>query len=262
MKQSQDPKKLPSAIENLEVLKEKFSTNKPLIFLDFDGTLAPIVENHEDAGMDNETKEIVKQLSENYAIAVVSGRGLSDVRNKVGLKDIYYAGSHGFEIAGPKNFEKDNEEAQKMLPVFDKVEEKLQEKLSAIKGVRFERKKFTLAIHYRQVSEEKISEFHSIIENVVSNYSNLHKGDGKKVVEIKPNIDWHKGKAVNFLRKELSTATNPFSIYLGDDTTDEDAFREMENGYGILVGEHGNDSYADYRVENITEVKRFLKELL
>ncbi|WP_272957464.1 trehalose-phosphatase [Zunongwangia profunda] len=262
MKTLQDPKQLDSAIKNLEEIQLKFSKNKPLIFLDFDGTLAPIVENHEDAGMDDETREIVKQLSNKYAIAVVSGRGLSDVRNKVGLPDIYYAGSHGFEIAGPNNFEKDNEEAKKMLPVFTQIEQTLRQELNKIDGVRFERKKFTLAIHYRQVAEEKISEFHNIIENVVENYPDLHKGDGKKVVEIKPNIDWHKGKAVNFLRKELSTHKNPFSIYLGDDTTDEDAFREMENGIGILVGEHGNDSYADYRIENIEEVKQFLSALL
>ncbi|SFB85591.1 trehalose 6-phosphate phosphatase [Zunongwangia mangrovi] len=262
MKTLQDPKQLDPAIENLEELQSKFSKNKPLIFLDFDGTLAPIVENHEDAGMDDETRKIVKKLSQKYAIAVVSGRGLSDVREKVGLTDIYYAGSHGFEIAGPNNFEKDNEEAEKMLPVFNEIEEKLQQKLKVIDGVRFERKKFTLAIHYRQVAEEKVSEFHKIIENEVENYPKLHKGDGKKVVEIKPNIDWHKGKAVNFLRKELSEEENPFSIYLGDDTTDEDAFREMENGIGILVGEHANDSYADYRVENIEEVKQFLNALL
>lgn len=262
MKHSQNPKQLASAIENLENLKAKFDQKKPLIFLDFDGTLAPIVENHEDAKMDEETREIVQQLSKKYAIAVVSGRGLSDVREKVGLLDIFYAGSHGFEIAGPNNFKKENEEAQKMLPIFDEVEEILQKKLSEINGVRFERKKFTLAIHYRQVAEKEVSKFHSLIENVVKNYPKLHKGDGKKVVEIKPNIDWHKGKAVNFLRKELSYEKNPFSIYLGDDTTDEDAFREMENGLGILVGEHGHDSYADYRVENITEVKKFLKALL
>ncbi|MCL6219495.1 trehalose-phosphatase [Zunongwangia pacifica] len=262
MKTLRDPKLLDSAIENLEELQSKFSHNKPLIFLDFDGTLAPIVENHEDAGMDEETKKIVNELSNNYAIAVVSGRGLSDVRDKVGLADIYYAGSHGFEIAGPNNFEKDNEEAEKMLPVFDEIEQKLQQELNDIEGVRFERKKFTLAIHYRQVTQEKISAFHNIIENTIANYPKLHKGDGKKVVEIKPNIDWHKGKAVNFLRKELSDQENPFSIYLGDDTTDEDAFREMENGIGILVGEHGNDSYADYRLESITQVKQFLKALL
>ena len=262
MKILQDPRQLDSAIEHLEEIQLKFSKNKPLIFLDFDGTLAPIVENHEDAGMDDETRKIVKQLSNKYSIAVVSGRGLSDVRDKVGLLDIYYAGSHGFEIAGPNNFEKDNEEAKKMLPVFNQIEQKLQQELNKIDGVRFERKKFTLAIHYRQIAEGKISEFHNIIENVVENYPGLHKGDGKKVVEIKPNIDWHKGKAVNFLRKELSEHENPFSIYLGDDTTDEDAFREMENGIGILVGEHGNDSYADYRIENIEGVKQFLSALL
>ena len=163
MKHSQDPEKLPSAIKTLGTLKDQFSKNKPLIFLDFDGTLAPIVENHEDAGMDDETREIVKQLSNKYAIAVVSGRGLSDVRDKVGLPDIYYAGSHGFEIAGPNNFEKDNEEAKKMLPVFTQIEQKLRQELNKIDGVRFERKKFTLAIHYRQVAEAKISEFHNLL---------------------------------------------------------------------------------------------------
>ncbi|MDT0650213.1 trehalose-phosphatase [Autumnicola edwardsiae] len=253
---------LPSALKNAAELKEKFRVNKPLLFLDFDGTLAPIVEKHEDAAISEEMRDLVNKLSRVYPTAVVSGRGMKDVSQRVKLPELYYAGSHGFEISGPGNFLKENDEAQKVLPIFDKIEPVLREKLKDINGVDFERKKFTLAIHYRQVNESQVSEVHHRVSEILKDYRELLKADGKKVIEIRPAIDWHKGKAVEFLKQQLGEKDQNFSVYIGDDVTDEDAFEYVEDGLGILVGDHGNKTYADYSLENIDEVKEFFKLLL
>ncbi|WP_373058408.1 trehalose-phosphatase [Zunongwangia sp. H14] len=253
---------LPSALEHEKELREKFNKIKPLFFLDFDGTLAPIVEHHEDAAISEEMRELVLQLSKKYPTAVVSGRGMKDVSQRVNLPQLYYAGSHGFEISGPGNFLKENDEAQKVLPKFDEIEPLLREELKDIRGVDFERKKFTLAIHYRQVKEEMADEVHHRVATVLKSYPDLKKADGKKVIEIRPSIDWHKGKAVEFLKTQLGEKDQDYSVYIGDDVTDEDAFKYVKHGLGILVGDHGHETSADYALKDLDEVKQFFELLL
>ncbi len=261
-KKSKDPKMLPSALENFDQLSENFKGDHPLLFLDFDGTLSPIVEHHNDAEISDEMRGLVEELAEVYPVAVVSGRGLDDVKKRVNLPELFYAGSHGFEISGPDGFSRDHEEAVKVIPVFNEIEPILKEKLGKISGVDFERKKFTLAIHYRQVKPEQEQEVHSIVDDVLKDYPEVAASGGKKVIEIRPAIDWHKGKAVEFLKKVLSEKESAFSIYVGDDVTDEDAFQHVENGLGVLVGEHGRETYADYLLEDLEQVKLFFRRLL
>lgn len=261
-KKERNPKELPSALKNFQEIEEKYLQKNPLLFLDFDGTLAPIVEHHNDAAISEEMRVLVRELAKVYPVAVISGRGMADVKNRVNLPDLYYAGSHGYEISGPGDFLKENEEAKRVLPLFDRIESVLRKQLQEIDGVDFERKKFTLAIHYRQVREEREPEVHSSVEKVLKDYPELAAAGGKKVIEIRPAIDWHKGKAVEFLKTVLSKEEDAFSIYVGDDVTDEDAFREVKNGLGILVGEHGRGTYADYALEELEEVKTLFVKLL
>ncbi|NJY62707.1 trehalose-phosphatase [Salinimicrobium sp. CDJ15-81-2] len=261
-KQERDPGDLPSALENFTEIREKFSRHKPMLFLDFDGTLAPIVEHHADAAISEEMKALVKDLAKVYPVAVISGRGLADVKQRVDLPGLYYAGSHGYEISGPDGFFKENEEAQQVLPLFDELEPILKEELKNVEGVDFERKKFTLAVHYRQVKQEQEQKVHQVVNRILKQFPRLTGAGGKKVIEIRPDIDWHKGKAVEFLKRELSDEKDPFSIYVGDDVTDEDAFREVQHGLGILVGEHSQKTYADYSLQDIEEVKILFNRLL
>ena len=253
---------LPSALQHFEELKEQFIKREAFIFLDFDGTLAPIVEHYEDAAMTDDMKTLVKELATEFTIAIISGRGLNDIQNRVGVKGIYYSGSHGFEISGPHDFYKDNEAAKKIIPAFDELEPILREALNDIEGVRFERKRFTLAVHYRQVKEEKTEMVFDCVDRVLKNFNELTQGAGKKVIEFRPKIDWDKGKAVEMLMDELNNQGRKLlPVYIGDDITDEDVFRSLD-GVGIIVGDHGAKTYADYNLQNVNEVEDFLNNLL
>lgn len=261
-KHSRKPNQLPSALKCFSQLSEVFMKESPLFFLDFDGTLSHIVEHHKDAVISEKMRKLVYELSGKFPVAVVSGRGLADVRERVDLPEIYYAGSHGYEISGPNGFSKDHEEAVKVMPVFDEIEPILKEKLKDITGVDFEKKKFTLAIHYRQVAQDEEPLVHSLVAEVLNDHPQVKAAGGKKVIEIRPAINWHKGKAVEFLKKELSDDKDPLSVYIGDDVTDEDAFKYVSNGLGILVGEHGQETYADYHLEDIHQVEQFFEKLI
>lgn len=261
-KQRRNAAGLPSALKCFGQVTGRFPGKRPLIFLDFDGTLSPIVEHHADAAISEEMRDLVEELSHRFPVAVISGRGLADVRQRVGIPELFYAGSHGFEISGPGGFSRDHQEAVRVIPVFNELEPVLKERLREIPGVDFERKKFTLAIHYRQVPPEKEATVHEIVSRSLEDHPEVKAAGGKKVIEIRPAIDWHKGKAVAFLKKELTGETSPFSIYVGDDVTDEDAFEYEDNGIGVLVGEHGMETFADYRLEDQRQVSQFLRKLL
>jgi alpha,alpha-trehalase len=238
----------------------------PAVFLDYDGTLTPIVRRPEAAVMSQETRRIVRDLARHVPVAVVSGRDLKDVKRRVDLHHVYYAGSHGFDIEGPPGRGISHEAGALFLPVLDAAEAELEAVLEGVEGAILERKRFTIAIHYREVPETGVGTVASAVERVRRSHQNLRKTDGKQVFELQPDMDWHKGKAVRWL---LENAVDPgrgaaIPIYIGDDVTDEDAFRELEDdGIGIFVGDGAasRKTRARYTLTDTGEVRRFLKRL-
>lgn len=252
--------KLSDALERHDEILNSMGAKHPAIFLDYDGTLTPIVENPENATLSNEMHQIIESLSELCTVAIISGRDLNDVRSMVGLDSIYYAGSHGLDIAGPDHEKQVGVDA---LPALEKIEKESLKKAENWKGVRIERKEFVVAIHYRQADEETSEKVLSYARKVADENEELKLVENKKVVELRPDIAWNKGKAIEYLMEELTE--NPedvLPIFIGDDVTDEDGFEFLiDRGIGIVTGDHGKPSYARYKLEDTEEVQKFLFQI-
>lgn len=234
------------------------------VFLDFDGTLSPIASRPEQAVLSDSMRVVLGALVTKLPVAILSGRDLEDVRQRVGIDAIVYAGSHGFDIAGPHGLHR--QMATEFLPKLGMAEKELQDALDGIPGALVERKRFSIAAHYRNVNENGIPAFIKAVEAVAAGYPELRRIDGKKVYELLPNVDWDKGKAMLWLLRTLDLeGPKVRPIYIGDDTTDEDAFRVLglEPGdVGIIVTEHPRQSAAHYLLKDSSEVELFLRSLI
>jgi len=251
---------IPSALKHIQEIAP--SSDRPAIFLDYDGTLTPIVSRPEKALLSDSMRQALQALVPQASVAILSGRDLDDVRQRVSIGAIVYAGSHGFDIAGPRGLHK--EMATEFLPRLDMIEKELGNQLAGIVGARLERKRFSIAAHYRNVNESDVPKVERAVSEVAARHRELRKMDGKKVYELLPDIDWDKGKAVLWLLENLGLERAKVRpIYIGDDRTDEDAFRALgRRGVGILVSEQPRPTAASYSLKDPAEVERFLRELL
>ncbi len=247
---------IPSALEHVQEIAR--SGDRLAVFLDYDGTLTPIVSHPEDAWLSESMRQTLQSLAARVPVAILSGRDLDDVRGRVLVDGIVYAGSHGFDIAGAGGL------GAAYLPVLDTAETELREALDEIPDAQLERKHFSVAAHYRNVNENDAFRVALAVDAVAARHRELRRMDGKKVYELLPDIDWNKGKAVLWLLETLGLeGRNALPIYIGDDRTDEDAFRALEKrGVGILVSEHPQVTAANYWLNNPEEVERFLGKLV
>ena len=250
-------------------LKEKLNNKVILLFLDYDGTLTPIVETPDKAVISQNTKDLLDKLSTSphCRVAIISGRSLSDIKAIVGLKDIIYAGNHGLEIEGPKiKFE--SPISPRCRAILEHIKTELEEKLSSIKGAILEDKGLSLSIHFRMVNKKQIPQVKAIVHECAIPYlvrSKIKIKSGKMVLEIRLPLEWDKGKVVLWLlaRQKFAMSERPLiPIYIGDDKTDEDAFKVLKNrGLTIFVGKP-KPSYAQYYLKDTREVTQFLKRIL
>ncbi len=255
--------KLPSALENLPEIKSRLKDKRLALFLDYDGTLTPIVRRPEMAVLSEEMRDTVKDAADNFFVAIISGRDLTDVRKLVGIPTLCYAGSHGFDITGPEGKHLEYKKGEDFRPQLEKAEQEITTRLKTIEGAHVESKKFSFAVHFREVSPEEEPEIARIVDEVVAEFPDLRKSGGKKVFEIQPDLDWNKGKALLWLLEAFHLDTpEVLPAYIGDDITDEDAFEVLtDKGIGIVVGENGRASAALYRLRDPEEVRLFLQEL-
>ena len=250
--------RIPSALDRFDEIIAPARGNQIAVFLDYDGTLTPIVSQPEEALLSDSMRQALRELASQVPLAILSGRDLDDVRERVGIANIVYAGSHGFDIAGPDGLRR--QMASDFLPKLDTAEKKLQEALNGISGARVERKRLSIATHYRNVQANDIPKVKQAVGEVAWRHRELRKVTGKKVHELQPDIDWHKGRALMWLLKTLGLeGGNVFPIYIGDDRTDEDAFWALKSrGIGILVSEQSRPTAAKYSLSNPDEVEEFL----
>jgi alpha,alpha-trehalase len=254
---------LPSALARWDEIGARLAGRGLAVFLDYDGTLTPIVERPEDAQLSKETRRSLEKLAAHHPVGLISGRDLADLRYMVDVDGVFYAGSHGFDITGPGGIAE--QRAAGFLPEIDRAEEDLLPLPRQIPGARLERKRFGIAVHTRQVREDRVRAVEAAVDRVASEHPGLRKTRGKKVIELRPNVDWDKGRALEWLLGIMGLERDGvIPVYVGDDVTDEDAFRAIGNrGVGIVVrGEDdGRPTAASYSLHDTAEVREFLDRL-
>jgi trehalose 6-phosphate phosphatase len=229
------------------------------LFLDFDGTLAPIVDDPAEACLDERTREVLEALShrDGILVAIVSGRSVSDLLVRVGLERAIYAGNHGLDIRGPGlRFTEPLAAASREL--LAKLSEILARNLDGMTGVRVEYKGLSASVHYRLASPAAVREVERVVcEGVAPNTSPFRQETGKRVLDILPRTDWNKGSAVRWIASQ-SPGGPRLPLYLGDDGADEDAFRHLQDGITIHVGDPPGETCAQYYVADPAQVAIFL----
>jgi alpha,alpha-trehalase len=255
---------LPSAMAAIDEIVDRLKGKQLAVCLDYDGTLTPIVDRPDLALLSDRMRQTLARLAKVATVAVVSGRDLKDIRRLVAVDGLYYSGSHGFEIAGPDQAAPASEHGAAYLPLLDKAEQALRSGLQDIDRILVERKRLSVAVHYRLVAEADHAKVKKITDEVTAAHPGLRRTIGKMVYDLQPDIDWHKGKAVATLLSSLGLdGDDVLPIYIGDDVTDEDAFRELrEKGLGIVVRGSRRSTYATLSLADTEEVQAFLKALM
>ncbi|KAL8552664.1 hypothetical protein ACS0TY_001377 [Phlomoides rotata] len=265
----------PSALNSFQTIMNRARNRKLVVFLDYDGTLSPIVDDPDRAFMSSDMRSTVRNVAKHFPTAIISGRSRDKVSELVGLSELYYAGSHGMDIMFPardnvKEKGKDVnlfQPASEFLPMISEVFQKLVEITKDIKGAKVEDHKFCASVHYRNVDENSWPVIAQYVHDILNDYPRLRLTHGRKVLEVRPVINWDKGKAVEFLLESLgfSDRDNVLPIYIGDDRTDEDAFKVLKKrdcGYGILVAAVPKESNAFFSLKDTSEVQEFLQCLV
>jgi alpha,alpha-trehalase len=194
-------------------------------------------------------------LAGRLPLGFVSGRALTDLRARVGLPGVWYAGSHGFELCTPDGTFEAPYPA--FLPRLARIEGRLRRRLADIAGVRVERKPYAVAVHDRAVPDCG-QEVQVRVAEAVDRARRLRALPGKAVIDVLPDVVWGKGQAVRWM---LAACGNPVPLYAGDDTTDEDAFAALADGITVLVANTGRPTAARYRIGGVAALHAFLDNL-
>ena len=253
----------PDALEHIGEIWKRLKDHTLVLFLDYDGTLTPIAAQPEEATLGEGMRSHLRALSRQCTVAIVSGRDRQDVQHMVGLEDLYYAGSHGFDIAGPGDVHMQQQDARQSLPALDQAAAQLLRRLADMPGVRVERKRFAIAIHYRN-AQVPVDAIEAVVDDIQKQLPSLRKTSGKKIFELQPDVDWDKGRAIQWLMDKLDlTPPRVVPLYLGDDTTDEDAFRALtDTGITIRIGSDHISTQAQYLLPDTDAVEAFLGALV
>ena len=252
---------------HLYQISEKINkADEIFLFLDYDGTLVSFENRPQDVVTSSEVKKVLSNLlqHQNFKIIIVTGRTLSEIKKLLDLDGLSFAALHGLqiELSNGKIYKcKSSNDFQRILKNIKDLAEK---RYQSEKGIFLEDKEFTLAFHYRMLAEEKIKDIVDSFIEIVKTTDTDNKLDilhGSKVSEIRPE-GWNKGKAVELISSNTNS-NNTIILYIGDDTTDEDAFQYLNNqGITVFVSNNTNRStMAKYWLKNPEEVINFLKSL-
>ncbi|HTY81395.1 MAG TPA: trehalose-phosphatase, partial [Dehalococcoidales bacterium] len=241
-----------------------------LLLTDYDGTLTEIVGRPQDALLPETVRQKLRALSqkEKVSVGVITGRQMAELKSLVQLDGIYYAGQHGLEIDGP-GLEFIHPQAQKAKVIIAQIVKQLVQSFHDLDGIIIQAKGFSVSVHYRMVKprdESLVAEKVHAITAPFVNSGAVKVYPMKKVWEIRPPIDWDKGRAALYIgdkiKKDLDLSAL-LTIYLGDDTTDEDAFRVVRRpeGWGVFICGEKTESSAEYFLRSVSEVEELLDRI-
>jgi len=251
---------IPSALDRVDEIQARAAGRRLAVFLDYDGTLTPIVDRPEDAHLAPPMRTRIARLATQVPVAIVSGRDLADVRARVGVAGITYAGSHGLDIDGPSG---QRDAGAAATAAVARATDALVRRAGAVPGVVIEPKRFGVSVHYRLVDPAAVPALERIVDAVVRETTGLRRHDGKMVFEVQPDVPWDKGRAVMALLALLGGEAAVHAIYVGDDRTDEDAFRALrDGGTGIVVWDAPRPTAARYRLRDPDDVGTLLDALV
>ena len=242
---------------------------RPAVFFDFDGTLSQIVADPAAARLVDGAAEALRALAAHVPVAVLSGRDLADVRERVGLPGLWYAGSHGFELIAPDGTAHRNDDAVAAVPVLADAADTLRARLAGLAGVAVEHKRYAVAVHYRNAARADVPAVLAAVRTA-GRERGLRVTTGREVIELRPDLDWDKGRTLRWILQRLP-ASGPqrwWPVFLGDDITDEDAFDAVRSpdlaGAGIVV-RHRDDgdraTAAGFALEDPDQAAEFTRRL-
>jgi len=231
------------------------------VFLDYDGTLVPIRRRPDLARLGGDRRSQLGRLNKGACVGVVSGRPLAEIERMVGIPDLAYAGNHGLELRANGRTWIHPQAARKARSVARAVSA-LRLATAGFRGVLVEDKGLTASVHFRLAAARYHAPLWAIVaDEVRRSRGRLALSQGKKVLEIRPNVPWDKGRGVLELLRRTCGRRACYPVYIGDDLTDEDAFRVLRGrGLTIRVGP-GPKTLACCHLPGVDEVWEFLAAL-
>ena len=252
----------PNALDAYGQLLGIITGRQLFVCLDFDGTLSEIVPDPNAAALVDGAAEALNHLAAQCPVAVVSGRNLADLKDRVGVPGLYYVGSDGLEMLRPDGSHHQNDAAAGAAAMLAEAAAALRRDLKDVPGAHVEHKRFSVTVHYRTVAAERVGEVMAAA-HVISRTHGLRLATGRRIVELRPDIDWHKGRVLQWVHDQIPRTDRMLPIYVGDDLADEDAFDVIRfHGVGIAVqhGEDGNrPTAASFTLKNPGEVREFVR---
>lgn len=247
------------------LLNHVAKADRLLLLLDYDGTLTPIAGTPEEAVLSGAMRQLLKKLAKHKKIhvGIVSGRGLENIKKLVRIPGLIYVGNHGFEAEGVE-YEASGLNPAEMRPIIKELCREISRKLEDVKGALIEDKGLSASVHYRLVAKEEIGAVRERVAEVVVLHPRVRLAEGRKVLEIRPNIDWDKGRMAALILEKFSheyPGENILPIYIGDDATDEDAFEAFKEGITVRVSKRDIETKAKFVLKDTDEVEDLLRAI-
>ena len=231
---------IPNVMESYVQLAAVALAREQVVFINYEVVLSEFFPDPGAATLSDEVAEALERMARVSRVVVLTGRDVADIRERVGIPSIWYAGSHGLELAGPDGSYRENETAAAAVPVLADVAAELRDSLQHVPGVRIEHRRFAVAVHYGEVASEHVGAVVATTHRVRQR-RDLRVAHGRMLVELRPDVDWDSGTALAWIRSHIDESKSLVPTYLGGDPADEEAFDAVQfGGIGIAVRHDGD----------------------